>query len=102
MTAGLSSDQFALNNQLGRAIVAVAQALDDIVRLNAMLNDADRFGGAAGLAAKQGYTSAEAATIMAAFGDLANYASVAHAGMTVPAANDFFFHAKLMMGTIPL
>lgn len=102
MTAGLNSDQFALNDRLGRAIVALAQALDDVVGLNAMLNDANRFNGAAGLVATQGYTSAEAATIMAAFGDLANYAAVGHNALTVPVANDFFFHAKLMMGTVPL
>jgi isoaspartyl peptidase/L-asparaginase-like protein (Ntn-hydrolase superfamily) len=102
MTAGLQSDLFSLNDRLGRAVVALAAALDDVVALNAMLNDADRFNGAAGLQASQGYTAPDAATIMEAFGDLANLAAVAHAETTVPAANDFFFHAKLMMGTVPL
>ena len=102
MAAGLQSDQFTVNDRLGRAIVALAQALDDVVALNAMLNDANRFNGATGLQANQGYSPADAATIMAAFSDLSALASVAHAGQTVPAVNDFFFHAKLMMGAIPL
>ena len=102
MTAGMPSDAFTLNDRLGRAVAALARALDDVVALNAMLNDADRFNGATGLQANQGYSAGDAAAIMAAFGDLAAYASVAHAQQTVPAANDFFFHAKLLMGTIPL
>lgn len=102
MTAGMPADLFSLNDRLGRAVVALATALDDVVALNAMLNDANRFNGATGLVANQGYSSTDAATVMAAFGDLANYAAVAHAAQTVPAVNDFFFHAKLLMGTIPL
>jgi hypothetical protein len=98
----MPSDLFSLNDRLGRAVVALAQALDDVVALNAMLNDADRFNGAAGLVANQGYTSPDAAAIVAAFGDLANFAAVGHNAATVPVANDFFFHAKLLMGTIPL
>lgn len=111
MTAGLNSDSFALNDRLGRAVVTLAGALDDVVALNTMLNDGRRFNGSTGLqAAPLAYSSSDAGLIVAAYADMANLASVAHgqAGFQVQigaaplGATDFFFNARLLMGVQPL
>lgn len=111
MTAGLQADSFALNDRLGRAVVTLATALDDVVALNTMLNDGRRFNGSTGLqAAPLAYSSSDAGLIVAAYSDMANLAAVAHgqAGFQVQigagplGASDFFFNARLLMGVQPL
>jgi hypothetical protein len=46
-----------------------------------------------------GYTSAEVTTLRAAFTDLDKLYQIAHALATQAATNDFFFNAKLLLGT---
>ena len=100
MAAGLSAGTSVLNNTIGNAVLSLAQAVAQCNAVNTMLNDAARFGGQAGLVAA-GYTSGDATLIMNSFGDLANLYKVAH-GQQATGASDFFFNAKLLLGTVPM
>jgi hypothetical protein len=102
MSAGLGQAKSDFDRTIGNAVVSLAQALDMCVGINTMLNDAQRGGGSAGLQANQTYSSTESGLIIASFTDLAALAGIAHAQGTQAVANDFFFHARQLMGTIPL
>lgn len=99
--AGLPQGKADLDRVLGNAVVAAAQALGNVVALNVMLNDPTRIGGAAGLEALS-YTPSDAGLVIASYGDLANYAAVGAAGALPAGPNDYWFHAKLLMGTVPM
>lgn len=99
--AGLPMGKADLDRVLGNGVVAAAQALGNVVALNAMLNDPTRIGGMAGLEALT-YTPDDAGLVIAAFGDLANYAAVGAAAPLPAGPNDYWFHAKLLMGTVPM
>jgi hypothetical protein len=99
--AGLPMTKADLDRVLGNAVVAAAQALGNVVALDAMLNDPARVGGEAGLEALA-YTPTEAGLVMASYADLTAYAAVGAAGQPAPGPNDYWFHAKLLMGTVPL
>lgn len=99
--AGLPQGKADLDRVLGNAVVGTAQALGQVVALNAMLNDPTRVGGVAGLEALS-YTPGDAGLVIASFGDLAAYAAVGAAGALPAGPNDYWFHAKLLMGTVPM
>jgi hypothetical protein len=101
--AGLPAGTADFDRVFGNAIVAAAQALSACNGLNDLINDPIRMapGGLAGLEAK-GYDPTTAGLYVASFGDMASLYRVAHAQQAQAAENDFFFNAKLLMGTVPL
>jgi hypothetical protein len=108
--AGLPVSIDVLDQTFGRAVVTLAQALDTATAVNAMILDANRFNGATGLVANQGYTTTAANLIVASFADLTNLANVARGvtgyqvqigGGTLGPSN-FFFNAQKLMGPVPL
>lgn len=99
--AGLPSDPASLNRTCGAAVTNFSKAFDDCNSLNAMLNDADRYGGSAGLQAK-GMGQPAADLLVASFADIHALYLVAHGQQQQVGNNDFFFHAKLLMGTTPV
>jgi hypothetical protein len=101
MAAGLQGDIARLNTQAGQAVVNVATSLKACVDFGVMLNDTGRFNGQTGLVAA-GMSSADATVLLASFTDLTALYKVAHAQQQQIGNNDFFFNAKLLMGTIPL
>lgn len=100
-TAGLPAALSDINRVCGSALVQLAQALDQCEGVNTILNDADRFNGATGLQANQGFTAPQATLIMASFADIHALYQVAHGHQQQVGNNDFFFNAKLLMGTTP-
>ena len=101
--AGMQTSQNTLDQTLGQAVVALARDLRNVNALNSMLLDTDRYGGASGLIAKGIYTQqSDANLVIASFADLAALYQVAHAQRQQVGNNDFFFNAKLLMGTEPL
>ena len=100
-TAGTPAAASDVNRVCGNSVIQLAQALDQCEGVNSMLNDADRFNGATGLQANQGFTSAQATLIMASFADIHALYLVAHGQQQQVGNNDFFFNAKLLMGTTP-
>jgi hypothetical protein len=99
--AGLSAQAGDVNRACGNAVVALAQALSQCTALNTMLNDTSRGFGQAGLVAL-GFTSADAALLLASFADLTNLAAVASGQQAQPAASNFLFNAAKLMGVTPL
>ncbi len=91
--AGFPSTKDALDARMGNLAVQVRDALDASVRLKAWLDTKTE----ADLVAL-GYTSAEVAVIKSAFTDLAALRSVATAGQTVPAVNNFLFWSAQLCG----
>ena len=100
--AGLPAGLADVNRAGGAALVAVAQALDTANGWFTMLTDADRFNGATGLQANQGFTLPQANLIMASFTDIHALYQVAHGHQQQVGNNDFFFNAKLLLGVTPI
>lgn len=107
---GYNNNANAVNQAAGLAVANLAAALDAVVAFNAMLLNAQRFNGEAGLVANQGFSTTDAGLIVASFSDLSNLASIAVGaagylaqvpGQSSPGANNFFFNAQQLMGTIP-
>lgn len=93
MTAGNQPSQSSLNNLAGQYVLALRNDFENVINFNAYLNDI----GAAGLVAL-GYSSNDAALMLAIFGNLASISDVyqggAYSGPNLP----FDFEAQ----TIPL
>ncbi len=105
--AGLPAGPTDIHRACGSAIVAAAQALDNCVALNTMLNDTDRGFGQAGLAAiftagGDPQAATTAALILASFADMTNLAAVARGQQAQPGASNFFYNAARLMGVTPL
>lgn len=96
MSIGYAITKVDVDNQMGRLIVSVREALNECVDFKRWLDDAalgtDTFLG--GL----GYTGGEITTIRAAFTAMNTLNNLAHAAATQPATNDFFFDAKKLTG----
>jgi hypothetical protein len=99
--AGLSAGLSMLNNTCGNAVLNLAKALADCNGIAAMLNDTDRYNGQTGLVAA-GMSAAGATLLLASFTDIAALYKVAHAQQQQVGNNDFFFHAKLLLGAQPM
>lgn len=104
MAAGMPATMNDLNRAAGLAVTALAQALDNVVAFSAMLGNAQRFGGVAGLVAAQGYAQADAQLIVDSFSALSLLAQVAYGQIAQSGAepSNFFFEAQQLMGATPL
>jgi hypothetical protein len=107
--AGLPAAASDINRVCGNAVLQLAQALSQCSGLNTMLNDTTRGFGSANLAAmyqaageSAGQATTDAGLLISSFADLQNLFAVAHGQQAQAAPSDFFFHAKLLMGTVPL
>lgn len=85
-----------LDNRMGQAILAVRQALVEIVRVKAMLDDTTILPDAT--LTSLGYSAPEITQIRAAFTDLKKLYDVSTAAATQGATNDFWFNAKHLTG----
>ena len=101
MAIGLPSTIADVSAECGRSVVDLVNAMNHCSALNTMLNDADRYGGQAGLVAL-GASSADATLLIASFADLQNLHLTAHGQRAQAVASDFFFNAKKLMGVNPL
>ncbi|HNW62740.1 MAG TPA: hypothetical protein PKJ32_07045 [Piscinibacter sp.] len=90
---GFPTDKNTLDARAGNIAIQVRDSLDAASRLKAWLDTKTE----ADLVAL-GYTSAEVAVIKSAFTDLAALRSVATAGQTVPAVNNFLFWSAQLCG----
>jgi hypothetical protein len=96
---GLNLGDYDINQATGRALAILASAWNDVLALNATLNDADRIGGAAGLQSRFGFSASDAGLIIASYADMAALWEVARARRTQPAVSDFWYNAKRLTGT---
>lgn len=100
--AGLSSDRGTLDLVMGQAVLNLRLALDEVARINNMLQNDPRFTDAILTTAVDqggyGYTTDEMASIKPAFLALTKLRAIANSNATQAAANDFFFFAKNLMG----
>lgn len=85
-----------LDNRLGQAVLAVRQALVEIVRIKAMLDDTTILPDAT--LTSLGYSGAEITQIRASFTDLKKLSDIANAAAVQAATNDFWFNAKHLTG----
>lgn len=95
MTAGFPLTKDQLDTRVGQVAQQVRSSLADAAQVKALLDRSD-ITDAALIAL--GYTQAEVTLIRASFTDLYNLNRVATAQATQPAANDFFFNAKKLLG----
>ena len=93
MTVGFPLTQDQLNTRLGQLALQVRDSLADSAQLKALLD-----GQTDAALIALGYEQAEVTLMRAAFTDLYNLNRVATAQATQPAANDFFFNAKKLLG----
>ncbi len=85
-----------LDNRMGQAILAVRQALVEVVRIKAMLDDTTILPDAT--LTSLGYSAGEITQLRAAFTDLKKLYDVSTAAATQGATNDFWFNAKHLTG----
>jgi hypothetical protein len=97
---GLPATQYDVDRAAGQVVVDLDNALAAVAAFNVMLNDADRFGGQAGLVAL-GYSDVAATMLINAFGDMSNLNATARGQRAQPDASDFFFWAKRLKGVTP-
>lgn len=93
MTVGFPLTKDQLDTQLGQIALQVRTGLTDAARLKALLD-----GQTDPQLTALGYIAAEITLMRAAYTDLYNLNRVATAQATQPAANDFFFNAKKLLG----
>jgi hypothetical protein len=97
--AGYPDGKDALNSKTGYLFVTLRDTLDEIDRINSKLAaipgaenpQTDTLGSV-------GYTTAEAATVRAAYQQGAKLRRVANNADTVATTDDFFFHARNLVG----
>jgi hypothetical protein len=90
---GFPTDKNNIDARAGSLALQLRNTLNDIVTVKAWL-DSQTDAALIGL----GYVQAEVTLLRASFTDLANLSNIAHAQGTQPAANDFFFNAKHLLG----
>ena len=100
--AGLPSDRGTLDLAMGQAVLNLRMALDEVARINTMLQNDPRFTDANMTADPSaggyGYTSAEMQAIKPAFAALSKLRDIANAQATQSPADNFFFWAKNLTG----
>jgi hypothetical protein len=102
MAAGLPGSMADINRMCGQGVLDVANSLSRCLAIGVMLNDAQRYGGQAGLVANLGFATADATLLLNAYTDMASLSAVAHGQQAQPGASDFFWNAKLLMGAMPM
>lgn len=93
MTVGFPLTKDQLDTRLGQLALTIRDNLADAAQLKAFLD-----GQADATLTGLGYTAGEVTLMRAAYTDLYNLNRVATAQATQPAANDFFFNAKKLLG----
>jgi hypothetical protein len=100
--AGLSTDRGSLDLVMGQAILNLRMALDEVARINTMLQNDPRYSDANMTADIQsggyGYTATEMLSIKPAFFSLSKLRDIAHAQATQSPADNFFFWANNLTG----
>ena len=100
--AGLSMDRSTLDLVMGQAVLNLRLALDEVDRINTMLQNDPRFADAQMTTSLDqggyGYTATEMLAIKPAFFALAKLRSIAHAQATQSSADNFFFWANNLTG----
>jgi hypothetical protein len=97
----MPNDRNTLDLRLGRAFTALFGDFAEIGRIKVMLDDTSRYSDAILTAAPPdgyGYTQAEVSRIRAGLSAMTNLDKIGHAQLTQPAANDFWFDAKFLLG----
>jgi hypothetical protein len=94
--AGYEFTKSALDGRMGRAVIALQVAFDEIEQIELLLQDSSRASDSILLAL--GYVPAEINTARAAFGALVNLDKIGHAQMPQPEENDFWWDAKNLTG----
>ena len=93
MTVGFPLTKDQLDTRLGQVALSVRNGLSDAVQVKALID-----GQTDAALIALGYTQAEVTLMRAAYTDLYNLNRVATAQAAQPAANDFFFNAKKLLG----
>lgn len=96
MSVGFTVAKTDVDQQAANIALHVKRALDEAHNWKAWLDDATHTDA---YLISLGYVQAEVNTLRAAFADLDKLYQVAHALATQAATNDFFFNAKLLLGT---
>ncbi len=99
MSVGFTLTKADIDARVGTLVVTLRDTLDRCRQMNALLNDTSIFANDAALTAL-GYTSGEVTTLRAAFVSLNKLNDISHANATQASANDFFFDAKHLTGTV--
>lgn len=97
MSVGYGITKPDIDSRAGQLVVSLRDDLVRILQFKAWLDDAattDQF--LAGLT----YTAGDIATLRAAFTDLAKLSDISHAQAIQAVANDFWFNAKHLTGTL--
>lgn len=93
MTVGFPLTKDQLDTRLGQLALQVRDGLAESSQLKALLD-----GQTDAALVALGYVQAEVTLMRAAYTDLYNLNRVATAQATQPAANDFFFNARKLLG----
>ena len=93
MTVGYPLTKDTLDSRLGQVAIQARDGLSEAVKVKGMLD-----GQTDAALVALGYTQAEVTLMRAAFTDLFNLNRVATAQATQPAANDFLFNVKKLLG----
>lgn len=100
--AGLSSDRGTLDLVMGQAVLNLRTALDEIARINNMLQNDPRFTDDKLTADPSvggfGYTATEMQAIKPAFWALNKLRNIANNADTQPVSDNFFFWANNLTG----
>lgn len=96
MSIGYAVNKVDVDNQMGRLIVEVREALDACADFKTWLDDAAL--GTDAFLTTLGYSAGEITTIRAAFSAMNNLRRIAHAEINQASQNDFFFDAKKLTG----
>lgn len=95
MSAGFPTTLGDINSRAGSLATALRDTLEQIDRFNTFIvAQPDTF------FTGQGMAAADLTVLRAAFIDMDNLYKIAHAQGTQPAANDFFWNAKLLCGVV--
>jgi hypothetical protein len=95
MAAGWPADKNTIDQRAGQVVIALRQALDEVVGFKSFLDRTPD-----PTLAALGYSEGDIATLKSGITDLATLRALAHAQATQPAPNDFFFFAKNLTGVL--
>jgi hypothetical protein len=94
--AGYDFTKVSLDNRIGRAVITLQAAFDEVEQIELLLQDSSRASDTILLGL--GYGQGEINTIRAAFAALSALDRIGHAQADQPAANDFWWDAKNLTG----
>lgn len=95
MSVGFPVTKADMDNLMGRQVLALWTALDDVRKFKAGLDDSihnDAF------LTSLGYSTGDITALRAAYADLDKLRQISHAAAIQAATNDFWFNAKSLSG----